>query len=404
MTDGTEGTIGTSASAYGTDAAGELCLRRLRARVAIGPDRGVERALEGGSLVIGTGPAADLRLSDSRASRAHVELALVAGRVRVRDLGSTNGTFLGEARVEAVRVTPPCTLRIGRSEVELLFDDLPAPALPAERTWFGPLVGHGLEMRRIFALLERVAPTDTSVLLEGEAGVGKALAARAIHDASPRAAGPFVVLDGAAAARAQDAVPVAAAADGGTLVVRDVDRVTAEVARALLDRMASCDVRVVATSRVDVRAAVERGAIPRALYFEVAAVRARLPPLRDRPDDLHALCVALASGEGRHDFRPPPALLRRLRALPLEGNVRELRALLRAELSAQGEPGAGVGAARAGEAEGYKEARQRVVDTFERDYVVRLLARHDGNVSRAAAEAGISRNHLGALVKKHGLR
>ncbi len=126
---GTSRTAGTGMLA--TDAGGRLVLRRVLVRVVSGSDRGAERTLEGGTLIVGSSPDAELVLHDPTVSRFHAELALVAEGVRVRDLGSTNGTFLGASRIEGAVVAAPAELRFGRTRVELLAADVPAPEVPS---------------------------------------------------------------------------------------------------------------------------------------------------------------------------------------------------------------------------------------------------------------------------------
>jgi len=401
----------------GTDAGGSLVLRRVRVRIVSGDDRGQEAMLEGGTLTLGSHADADLVLSDRSVSRYHAELALLTEGVRVRDLKSTNGTFVGSSRVESVVLVPAAEIRVGRTRIELLPADVPAPDVPSEHTRFGLLAGATPAMRRLFGILERVASTDVPVLLEGEPGVGKSEAARSLHDASLRAEGPFEVLD-VGASNPPGAVEQAFARSvGGTLVLERLDQVSAPVAAdlvAALERreQGGLDVRVVATSRSDMRARVEAGAAPRDLYFHVASVRVVIPPLRERIDDLPRLVRQLTSSLG-YDVTLSSADLAPLRTHDFPGNVRELLRIIEQTLVRSGRasqppppPGAAAGPGLSDDLSHapFKEAKERLVDAFEREYVARLLERHDGKLSRAAEEAGLDRNYLSRLAKKHGLR
>ena len=162
-----------------TDAGGALVLRHVRVRVASGEDRGLERDLEQGTMVIGSQPQADLVLRDSTVSRYHAELALLPEGVRVKDLRSTNGTFVGDSRIESIVVPIGTEIRLGRTRIELLPADVPLPEAPSEATRFGRMVGSSPPMRRLFGQLERVAMADVPVLIHGEPGAGKSEAARA---------------------------------------------------------------------------------------------------------------------------------------------------------------------------------------------------------------------------------
>lgn len=400
---------------YGSAAGGGLVLRRVRVRVVAGPDEGAEVLLDKGSRVIGSGPSADLRLDDRRVSRAHVELVLVHGGVRVRDLGSTNGTFVGSSRLESVVVVPPATVRLGRTRVELSPDDLPMGDLRSQRASFEGLVGDSDAMRRIFAILERVAPAHVPVLLEGEPGVGKTATAHAIHAASPRGGRPLVVLDlGAAEVSEASCRRAFDDAQGTTLLVERLDLAGRDQVRSLLPLLDACehgtrDVRVVTTSSRDVQSLVEIGLLDRSLYFHLAGVRLVIPALRERVEDIPALVHQIAAGlhlEGGLALSVTEAA--RLRAHELPGNVRQLRNLVEeAIVLSRSSPGAPPAAAPvAGSLEGvtFKDAKQQVVGAFEREYVRSLLERHDGNLSAAAREAGVVRHHLLALARRHGLR
>jgi DNA-binding NtrC family response regulator len=400
----------------GTDAGGQLVLRRVRVRVVSGDDVGREVMLEGGTLVIGSHADVELTLRDHTVSRYHAELGLLGEGVRVRDLGSTNGTFVGTARIEGMVLVPPAELRVGRTRIELLPADLPAPEAPGERTEFGPLVGQSPAMRRLFALLERVAVSDAPLVLEGEAGTGKSLAARAVHDASPRAQRPFVVLELASCIDASAVQRAFDAARSGTLVLDRLDEASAHIAEAVAAALdarerGQLDVRPIATSRSDLRARVEKGALRRDLWFHLAAVRAQLPPLRERTEDVPLLVRALAAELGHPHFALAPTELAPLRERAYPGNVRELRLTLEGALAsrapaqrAASQRPPGMPPLPPSASLDYRAAKEQVLDAFERAYVADLLAAHEGNVSRAAAAAGLDRNHLAKLAKKHGIR
>jgi len=356
-------------------------------------------------VVIGSHPEADLVVTDVGVSRFHVELGLLPDGVRVRDLGSTNGTFVGDSRVESIVVHPTTEIRIGRTRVELVAIDLPAPEPPPELTCFGPLVGESRAMRQVFGMLAGAAASDAPLLVEGPAGTGKSEAAAAVHRASGRRDGPFVVLD------LSDPTPLDVAvghAQGGTLVLDRVEEMPGSrmgPLAAVLDRRerGALDFRPVALSRVDLRSRVESGALRRELYFHLAAIRVTLPPLRERREDVPVLVTALASRLGSPGVVLSEEELAPLSAHAFEGNVRELSRLVEQLLARTGPRLQAPPPDELSELP-FKEAKERLVDAFESRYVAALLARHGGNVSRAAADAGLDRNYLARLAKKHGLR
>ncbi len=405
--------MGPGTGILGTDA-GPSEARPVIIRVTTGKERGVEKRVDTGTLSIGSSPDADLVLTDSTVSQYHAELALLPQGVRVKDLGSTNGTFVGDSRIEAAIVLPGAEIRVGRTRIEIIAADVPAPELPSELTRFGKLVGASVAMRRAFGQLDRAASGNTPVWIFGETGTGKTEAARALHESSVRQAAPLIVvdLDPRSAPAALSAALDASA--GGTLVLERIDETTASVQDAVLRVLEvrerrGIDARLLASSTRDPRAAVEAGLVRRELFFHLGSMRIELVPLRERLEDLPRLVEAIASELGYPEVRLSSADLSALRGQALPGNVRELRRTIEETLLRSRAPRAsGSQAPAIDESElvrmPFKEAKEKLLDAFEKRYVEELLDRAGGNVSRAADEAGIDRNHLARLAKKHGLR
>ncbi len=176
---------------------------KLHLVVVSGPDRGRSLPLrQGEKYTIGKSPAVELCLTDPLVSREHMRLQVERETIKVLDLASRNGSFFEGARFDSIVVGVGASFVIGETELRVSADDGAHPIAASERTAFGELIGTSAAMRRVFTLLERVAPTDTAVLLHGETGTGKELAAEAIHRASSRRDGRFVVCDLAAASPA----------------------------------------------------------------------------------------------------------------------------------------------------------------------------------------------------------
>ena len=168
---------------------------RATLSVIKGPDKGTLVVLEGQTVIIGSDESCQLRLTDGSVSRKHVELSGGPGGYRLRDLRSTNGVFVEGLQVIEARLLDKVRLNVGRSELRFEPDrhEIQWPLSPHER--FGEVLGRSTAMRRSFALLERASPTESSIVLEGEAGTGKELLAFAIHGKSARRDAPFVVVD-----------------------------------------------------------------------------------------------------------------------------------------------------------------------------------------------------------------
>jgi DNA-binding NtrC family response regulator len=445
-----------------TAASIERALPSLRVVVVEGPDAGKTFQVAEPRAIAGRAATAEIRLTDPTVSQFHAELVVTPLGVEVTDLGSHNGTRLGEVLLRNARVPYGAILNLGSSQLELRRDADFAPVV-SSATSFGELVGDSRAMREVYTLLERLSRTDLSILVEGETGTGKELAARGLHAASPRANAPLMVVDctaiapslaesvlfgherGAFTGAVRAHTGVLEAADGGTLFFDEIGDLAVELQPKLLrvlerrevvpvgsTRPRSIDVRVVSATWRDLRAMVNAGTFREDLYFRLAQARVRLPALRERAEDIKPL-VQHALGEIPWSVRAARAIendaLETLASRRYAGNVRELKSTVeRLAMLADGPSitmadlvmdrvlaGARAPRLRAPPAvpterqdgapiEAFKEAKRTLVDDFERDYLARLLARAGTNVSRAASLAGIERQTLRDLLKKHGLR
>ena len=441
------------------DASGALVERTFRLRVISGPDVGKEHVLDEGTTMVGTHADNDLVLTDATVSRYHLEIRVRRDGIEIRDLDTTNGTKHGGARVGQVVLTGPARLRLGKHtemDVEPIDTSVDLESWKGDR--FGDVIGTTVPMKRLFSLLSKAAPTEATVLLQGETGTGKEAIAEAIHSASKRAKGPFVVVDcgsipheliaselfgharGSFTGASGDKQGLIEAANQGTLFLDEIGELALDLQPQLLrvlDRRqvrrvgetqaVDVDIRVIAATHRDLRAMVRAGQFREDLYYRLAVVATHVPPLRERSQDIAALAAWFADKMGRGGWAHSPSLLEQLEKHDWPGNVRELRNVVEralslghsgdnvlAELTDSGSRPA-VNDGDLGESMGrpstplpmldlpFKEAKAALVEGFERDYLTALLARHRGNISRAAAEAGIDRNYIHRLVKKYNL-
>jgi transcriptional regulator with GAF, ATPase, and Fis domain len=406
-------------------------------------------------LRVGKAPENDLVLSDDTVSRQHCELERRAQGVLVRDLGSTNHTRVGRTAVREAVVESGATISVGAVDLSLRVEPRQALVLPSESTHFGDAIGHSIAMRTIFGVLERIAPTDASVLLEGETGTGKDVIARSVHQMSPRKDKAFVVVDcgavsyslieselfghergaftGAVASR-QGAFELAGR---GTVFLDEVGELPLDVQPKLLRVLESgeyrrvggnknlrAEARVVAATKRDLRAEVERGKFREDLYFRLAVVPVTVPPLRSRREDIPPLVDRFLELAKKRDpsaagMTLSTSTIASLSAHDWPGNVRELRNVLDRAIyiaTAGGEqdvrlvdlPVTATATAHASPSfdagKSYRDIREQFESDFERRYVSWLLERHGGNISAAAREAKMDRKHLYDLARRHGLR
>jgi DNA-binding NtrC family response regulator len=391
-----------------------------------GPKTGASCLLTAAPVVVGSGEDAVLQLTDPAVSRRHASLTRLPGAVQVRDLGSKNGTFYLDARITEARVPLGGTVRVGHTL--LLFRSATEPNALSERELFHGLLGRSPRMRRVFAVLEKLAPSDATVLLVGETGTGKELAARALHAHSPRAKLPFVAFDcaangeglsesalfghvrGAFTGAVEAREGAVAQAEGGTLFFDGVSELPLDTQPKLLRLLGGreyqpvgsnerrvADVRIIASTQRDPQLDVVRGALRQDLYFRLAVAVVELPPLRARLEDVALLAAAFAREVTGNEVPFARQTLSSLTCRDWPGNVRELKNTVQRALAL-----GTLGQAPLEEA-GSPTSMAALMHSFERDYLEVLVKRHPENVSAAAREAGVSRSQLYRLLERHGL-
>ena len=298
------------------------------------------------------------------------------------------------------------------------------------------LVGDSPAFKRMLGMLERVAPSESTVLLLGESGTGKELAAHALHEASPRARGPFVAVDcagmtetlfgselfgyekGAFTGAAARKIGLVEAAAGGTLFFDEVGDMPMSLQVKLLRLLESgtfrrvggieplrANFRLVLATHRDIKAMVEEGSFRRDLYYRVSAFPIVVPALRERRQDLPLLVDSLLKRVSKRPLRMHPDAMARIVSHDFPGNVRELRNMLeRASLLADGniilpehlpeEAGEPVGTAAAEEEPviSLAEAEQR--------YLRWALSRHGADRRALAARLGLSERTLYRKLKE----
>jgi transcriptional regulator with PAS, ATPase and Fis domain len=415
---------------------------------------------------IGSAKTCDIVISDPTVSRRHAEIRRGREGVLLRDLGSMNGTFVGQVRAKEVYLGADTLFRVGRTELNFTPADEIIDVEPSVEDHFENLVGNSVPMREVFGILERVAPTDLTVLISGETGTGKELASRAVHSRSKRKTGPFVVFDCGAApdnlieselfghqrgafTGAVDSRPgVFEMAHGGTIFLDEIGELPLELQPKLLrvleqrevrrvgsNKTKTIDVRVVAATNRNLREEVDAGRFREDLYYRLAVVEMAMPPLRARLEDLDRLALHLLKRSSHN------ASIQSISQNVLDifanyswpGNVRELNNVIERALpfcdgtmiTVEGLPDALRSGSPLSSREEqktaldfknpeqakpqqpdlpFKDAKDKLIEAFEQQYLEDLLNKHDGNVSKAARAADMDRKTITRLMKKHGIK
>lgn len=427
--------------------------------VVQGQDAGARLVIDASNpsrVLVGTSPSCELRLADREVSRRHAAFDVDGQRLRLTDVGSTNGTFVNGIAVMDAFLVGGEAVQVGVTVLRVERTGSRVPAVSQDLR-FGRMLGGSQEMRRLYPTCLRLALSPVPLIVEGETGTGKELLAEALHEAGPRSAGPFVVLDcgtippGMAEALLFGAEGTGGApprpgvfeqAHGGTLLLDEIGELALDLQPKLLRVLErgelrrvggltpiAFDVRVMVATRRNLDAEVQAARFRDDLFFRLAVARIELPPLRKRGGDVALLARhfwrQLEAPGGAGPVAMPTGLVERLEAYEWPGNVRELRNTIAEQLAlgelagaadARGPDRPSPTSARPGvsSAEGphwadvilaedlpMPRARQRLAEEFERRYVERILARYGGNVARAATASGLARRYFQLLRARH---
>ena len=424
--------------------------------VEAGPGIGRPAVIGNEPVIIGSDPGATLVIDDPHVSRRHAEIVRTEAGIVLRDLGSRNGTFVGRLAIKEVVLPSGAEIKVGTSTLRfetggeagrlarLARQPVRAEELEEAPARFGPAVGGSAAMKRLFALVTRLAPTELTLALTGETGVGKDVLARAIHQASQRVRQPFVVFDCGAVAPSLIESELFGHEKGaftgahverrgaferahtGTLFLDEIGELSLELQPKLLRALEQrtirrvggaddipVDVRIIAATNRDLEAEVRKRTFREDLFFRLQAATLHVPALRERRDDIEPLVRHFLSEAGR-PLEVAPGTLEVLAGYHWPGNVRELKNVVSAAAALADGPvlephhlvtfrpqrRRRTGAQLSG-AEG--EGAQ-TLEEVERAAVVQALERAGGNRTKAAKSLGIAASTLYEKIKRYGLK
>ncbi|HEY4241539.1 MAG TPA: sigma 54-interacting transcriptional regulator [Kofleriaceae bacterium] len=426
----------------------------------------------------------DVVLSDDTVSRYHCRIVQEDTGYALVDQRSTNGTFVNKVRVREAFLKPGSIVSVGQSQLRFNAREAEVEIVPSRADRCQGLIGGNSRMREIYSIIEKIAPTATTVVIDGETGTGKEVVAQAIHSLSPRQKGELVVFDcgavppnlieselfghekGSFTGAMMTRQGLFEQADGGTLFLDELGELPIDLQPKLLraleqrevrrvgsTKAAKVDVRIIAATNRNLEDEVKAGRFRQDLFYRLSVVRLHLPALRDRADDIPLLVQHFLESGAFHQ-RVGGARVRgvardalvALQAYPWPGNVRELVNVVERSVSfCEGEliglsdlpdyvrnakappppPRVRAQTVNTGQvprvdmnpsapapvppeellAEGvtFKDAKERWVAAFERDYILQLLRRNTGNISHAARAADIDRKYFRKLMKKYDI-
>lgn len=436
-----------------------VSLRKCQLTVIDGDDKGKKFKLDKPSTKIGKREGNDFILSDKTVSRNHLEIEYTSDSFLLRDMQSTNGTYVNGTKVKEAYLAPGDVIKLGNTSIEFQAFSETAKIEPSSNESFGSMVAKSRKMRQIFGIMEKISPTFATVVIEGETGTGKDLVANGIHQNSTRKNKPFVVFDcssvapnlieselfghekGSFTGAIKSRKGAFEEASGGTIFLDEIGELPLDLQPKLLRALeqrevrrvganlpTAIDVRVLCATNRDLKKEVSEGRFREDLYYRLSVVKINIPPLRDRPEDIPLIIEKILRDAkfnrtidgGFRITRVEDDALKTLQRYQWPGNVRELANII--ERAASFADGGSIAKSHLdyvfseldNEEEHteklvmdtdlpFKEAKQKLLDVFEKDYLLDLLKRNNNNLSKAAREAKIDRKHIRNLLKKYGI-
>lgn len=396
--------------------------------VVDGPDKGKTFTVDpdaSGPVLVGQASSCAVCLSDRSVSRRHISFDLAGAQLKLTDLGSTNGTLVNDVIAQEATLRGGEIVHLGGTVLRVHRGSGPQSAVAPNRNHFGRMLGASQAMQRVYRACDALLASTAPLTIEGEPGSGKELLAEVLHERGPRSRGPFVVVDGSGnPAQIESDLGdwqkgAFSAAAGGSLLIREVCDLTnaaqTHLLRWITERQKTSssatalaghhDVRLVVTSGRDIDREVQDGRFLSELAEVLSKSRIELPSLRRREGDVPLLAMHFWAAFGGPSGGLSNEMLRRLESRSWPNNVRDLRLAI-ARLIASRDDATEEDTNKSFEDIiasdlPFPRARELVLERFERLYIERMLARHLGNVSRAAEASGIARRYFQIVKSRH---
>ncbi|MEK6656353.1 MAG: sigma 54-interacting transcriptional regulator, partial [Nitrospirota bacterium] len=398
---------------------------------------GKEFVIDKGLLRIGSKKENDVVIADDTVSRHHAVIEEKKGQYIIRDLESTNGTFVNGLRVSEAFLNEGSIIKLGNTELRFIPVEEKIELLPSKKDRFGDIVGKSEEMKEIFGILEKISKTDATVLITGETGTGKELVAKAIHENSHRSKKPFVVIDCSAIARnlieselfghEKGAFTGAVStrhgafetANGGTIFLDEVGEIEPDMQPRLLrvleareiKRVGSTniipvDVRIIAATNRDLSAEIKKNRFREDLFYRLSVININLPQLRDRKDDISLLIdYFIKTNKARKVKGVAKETLDILINYRWPGNVRELRNVIERAIALGAsdyiEPKDLILLKPQASEKDTADLSGKTLEEIEKSAIIQTLKAHKGNKTTTAKALGIAYSTLYEKMKKY---
>ncbi len=416
-----------------------LLLKKVKLAVTKGRELGKEFVIDKGMLRIGGKKENDVVIADDTVSRHHAVIEEKKGQYVIRDLESTNGTFVDGLRVSEAFLNEGSIIRLGNTELRFIPVEEKIELTPSKKDRFGDIVGKSKEMKDVFGILEKVSKTDATILIIGETGTGKELVAKAIHENSNRSKRPFVVIDCSAIARnlieselfghEKGAFTGAVSArhgafetaNGGTIFLDEIGELEPDMQPRLLrvleareikrvggTNIIPVDVRIIAATNRDLSAEIKKNRFREDLFYRLSVININLPQLKDRKDDIPLLIdYFIKANKTRKIKGVAKETLNILINYIWPGNIRELRNVIERAIalgtSDYIEPKDLILTKPQVSEKETADLSGRTLEEIEKSAIIQTLKTHKGNKTTTAKALGIAYSTLYEKMKKYSI-